>query len=405
MTSREPSTSPEDDLPEEEASQGDAAQGSAPRDDLSRDDLSQGDAAQGAVAAQEAEAPPPLAAVTPPLVRLERVVASDDAGPHGDARGRLHHAEAAFAPGVHMILGTPEDGTLALAHVLSGRTRPSSGRVRVGGHDPARHAKTRARLGALLGAPELPDTRTVAAVVEMAQRARGEARPSAAALLDGRGLGRLLARRPVSLSFAEARAVELALALSTPEPLCVVLVEPFAEVTSLDAAALRVELHALAEKGACVLVLTSSRTDAWALGDHVHQLDRGVLLPALPAGRGGEIVVQVEEPRPGEEAAGGGVRALATALTEVPGLQAVAWEEAQRAPQVPSGGDTPHPTPPAPTLALSTLRVRAADLDAASLSILDAATRAGVVLASIRTATPPPTRRQVGRTVQPGGGR
>ena len=321
-----------------------------------------------------------------PIVLLERVVARDAAGPRGRPRGRLSHAQAALGPGAHAVLGTPEDGTLALADLLSGRTRPEVGRVRVGGQDPARHALTRARIGALLPAPDLPDARTVAAAVELAQRARGEASPSAAAALSPLGLTRLLERRPGSLSFAEARAVELALALSTPAPLLVVLFEPLAEVAIPEVAAARARLRELTEAGACAVVITSSPADARALGDHVHLLEGGTLQPAPAPPGGGELLVLVEEASPG-------VRALAAALTGAPGVQALAWEEAPPEARAAAVG------------ALSSLRVRAPDLEAAALAIIDAAAASGVTIASITSPAPALRRARPARPAQPGGAR
>jgi len=311
----------------------------------------------------------PLPAEPAPVLVLERVAARDEAGPRGVSRGRLSHAHAALGPGAHAILGAPEDGTLALVDVLSGRARPGVGRVRVGGQDPARHAPTRARIGTLGPTPDLPEASSVADAVELALRARGDVSVKAAVVLEKLGLGRLLGRRPGSLSFAEARAVELSLALCTPAPLLVVLFEPFADAAAPLDAAVRERVRALAAEGACVVVITSSPTDARALADHLHLLDRGVLTaaPALSGDARGELWVLVEEP-PADPDRGRGVRALAAALAEAAessGLRAIAWEEAT------------------PGASLAALRVGASDPEAAALAVIDAAARAEVTIASI----------------------
>ncbi|AKT41900.1 ATP-binding cassette domain-containing protein [Chondromyces crocatus] len=335
-----------------------------------------------AVDAQPPVVSPEAPVAPPPIVSLERVVAHDEAGPRGRPRGRLHHTQMALGPGRHAILGSPEDGTLALAQLITGHRRPVSGRVRVEGHDPARHAPTRARLGALLPEPDTWATRSVEAFVEMARRARGEASGSAATILEPFGLGRLLPRRPGSLSFAEARAVELALALSTPSPRLLVLFEPFADI-ALPADVTRAHLRALGSEGVCVALITSSRADALAEAEQIHVLHRGVMLPPVPTGRGGELVVQVEEP-PHGEAGPPGIRTLAAALLDAPSIQALAWERAETS--APSGAPASPQPGPAVRPPHATLRVRSPDLEAASLAILEAASRTGVTLASIHAA-------------------
>ncbi|MGK4005947.1 ABC transporter ATP-binding protein [Sorangium sp. So ce1036] len=317
-----------------------------------------------------------------PIVVLERVRARDRAGEAGRPRGGLFGAAAALGPGAHAVLGAPEDGTLALAELLAGRAAPLAGRVLVAGRDPFRSAATRARIGVLPLAPELPDGDPVASSIAVALRARGEPAERAAALLDPLGLTPLLARRRASLGYAEARAIELALALTTPRPLLICVVEPFAEVAVPSPALVLERLRALAAGGACVVLITSSTADASALAEHIHVLDRGAIVRTEPgdgarlasaprsaaAGALGlevETLVLLHERAPGAP----GARALATALASSPAVRACAWEEGP-------GG------------ASSTVRIRAADRDAAALAILDAAAREDVAIAAISSPAP-----------------
>ena len=48
------------------------------------------------------------------LVALQKLTASDRLGRRGAARGRIVSAELFLVAGIHVVLGQPEDGTLAL---------------------------------------------------------------------------------------------------------------------------------------------------------------------------------------------------------------------------------------------------------------------------------------------------
>ncbi|WP_437959735.1 ABC transporter ATP-binding protein [Sorangium sp. So ce119] len=317
-----------------------------------------------------------------PIVVLEGVRARDSAGEAGRPRGSLFGVTAALGPGVHAVLGAPEDGTLALAELLAGRAAPLAGRVLVAGRDPFRSAATRARIGVLSVAPELPDGVSVASSMSVALRARGAPPSSAAALLDPLGVAPLLARRTASLSFAEARSVELSLALGVPQPLLLCLFEPFADVAVPSPELVRERLRALSDGGACVVLITSSTVDARALAERIHVLDRGVIartepgdgerlagapIPAAPGAARPEVELHVLLHERGPDAPG--ARALVAALAASPAVRAGSWE------QGPAG-------------ASSTLRIRTADREAAALAILDAAAREDVTLAAISSSAP-----------------
>jgi ABC-2 type transport system ATP-binding protein len=224
-----------------------------------------------------------------PVVELVRVQARDAAGPSGRARGALAGASIALDAGVHAFLGRPEDGLLALADVITGSRTPLRGRVTVIDRDPASTPFVRARIGALAPEPRLPDARTVRDAVRIAMQARGESGDRFDAVLDPLGLSSLQARAPRSLAFAEQRAVELALALSTPAPFLLALHEPLADVALPRLDLLPLRLREAANTGACVVITTSSPADARALADHVVVLHNGVV--AREARGGGGLVI------------------------------------------------------------------------------------------------------------------
>ncbi|MDI1448806.1 ATP-binding cassette domain-containing protein [Polyangium sp. 6x1] len=312
--------------------------------------------------------------ISPPRLVLEAVHARDAAAPRGASRGRLTGVNLALGAGVFAVLGAPEDGTLALSEVITGARAPLQGRVLVEGQSPARSPLLRARIGALAAEPSLPDARTVEASVVLSRRARGELGARAGDVLDPFGLGHLARREPRSLSFAEARAVELALALSTPSPLLVSLHEPLSDVALNLLGLVRERIRELALGGACVVVTTSSPADARALGDRVLVLHKGLVLGEADAAEplpGGEPAL-IAWVRPADDASERApVRALARLLADRTEVRSVAWSEAAG----------PYPR-------AAELRLSGDDLDACALALTDTAVEAGVAIEAIAPASP-----------------
>lgn len=203
-------------------------------------------------------------------VELARVDAIDSSGRGGSALGRLSRVDWRCAIGLHWIIGSPADGLVALWGVLCGATIPTRGHCFVAGSEPARSAELRSRIAELGPAPRLLGRR----VVDTADVARDPR-----ARLDGleRLGGRALLQRPVAgLSTSEARSVELAFALSVPDPALVVLYEPWSLTSALEPYAVRREISRLAER-APVIVLSSSAAGAPGATEHTWALDSGRL--------------------------------------------------------------------------------------------------------------------------------
>lgn len=312
-----------------------------------------------------------------PVLVFERVHARDEAGRRGASRGGLSGLSLALGPGVHALLGAPEDGTIALIELVSGARSPLRGRVLVDGREPSWSPEIRARIGSLGAVVDIIEASSVGAGVELAMRARGQLSGSADSILAPLGLSALRQRRPRSLSFVEARAVELALALTTPAPLVIALFEPMVDVAVQPLATVRDRIRELASAGACVLLVTSSPADAAALADRVHVLQRGFVVtppggedsismgrsPGSPA----EIVVWVRDPDAGRP----GIRELAAALSARPEARAISWEEHRGA--GPGG---------------SSIRVRGDSLEACSRVLLDAILETGVHVDAMAPVTP-----------------
>jgi ABC-2 type transport system ATP-binding protein len=325
------------------------------------------------------EEPQPAASpVATSIVVFHAVSARDAAAPRRRARGTINALSFALGAGVFAFVGAPEDGTFALFDVITGARAPLRGRVTIAGHSPARSGITRARMGVLSPEPILPSARTVLEAVNIAQLARGEARAHSTEVLASLGLEYLAPRNPRSLSFAETRAVELALALSTPSPLLVVLHEPLADVAVNLLGVVRERIRQLATSGACVVMTTSSLADARALGENVFLLQRGAVVSGTAATEAlpGAAPLLVAWVRPSEQHDGiAPIRLLARVLAERPEISSVAWTDS-----------------PASSSQASELRLSGNDIDACALALADAAAEVGAIIEAIAPASPGLTR-------------
>jgi len=299
------------------------------------------------------------------VLQLARVHGRDAQGASGASLGRLHGVTLLLYPGVHAVLGRPADGTAALAELCAGRTRPRNGAVLVAGHEPHRSPRRRRRIGAVLAHPELPETHVdVKGTLQLIGELRGV---DLVAELSALGAGVLAERELPSLSRAEARAVELVIALGTAAPLVVVLYEPFADIGPIDRVAVRQRVTALGAAGACVVLVTATPSDVEGLADQVHLLARGRLVGTgehvgWPDVTGGQITLWLEG-RDGDNA-----RALAAALGErgAPTFGGVAWEQL---------------TPEAPPLVVA----RVDDVAAGAIAIAETVTELGIRIAALHS--------------------
>ncbi len=299
------------------------------------------------------------------VLQLARVHGRDGQGPSGASLGRLHGVTLLLYPGVVAVLGRPADGTAALAELCSGRSRPRIGAVLVGGQEPHRNPGRRRGIGALLPRPELPETHVdVTGTLRLIGRLRGA---DLVAELGALGAGALASRELASLNRAEARAVELVIALATPAPRVVVLYEPFAEIGPIDRIAVRRRVTALGAAGACVVVITAIPGDVEGISDQVHLLARGRLVGTgepvgWPEVTGGQITLWLE----GGD--GEGARRLATALGE-------------RGPSVFGGVAWEQLTPEAPALVVAQVE----DVAAGAIVIAETVTELGIGIAALHS--------------------
>jgi ABC-type multidrug transport system ATPase subunit len=265
------------------------------------------------------------------------------------------------------VLGLPADGTELLAALAMGRLRPSSGTVRLAGRDPWASPATRARIAALGPRPDLPDVERVADLVALVGRAGGW---DSRRVLDEHQLGALAGRAMRSLSHGERRAVELALASSHPDPLLLLLFEPFRMGAGGLPRDLRERARRRAAAGACVLVIASEPEQVLSWVDRVYVLQGGFSSEASADATAQlrQLVVWVAGDR------GGGARALAAALAEHEEIQAVGWQV--------------EPAHERTSTSLAVVALRAADLDGAALCVARHAHRLGLDVRSVHSPAP-----------------
>jgi ABC-2 type transport system ATP-binding protein len=191
----------------------------------------------------------------------------------------LNNVTLTWEKGVLAILGTPADGTTALLDVLAGVLPVRGGTATIDSREPA---LARSRVAYVPLDPALPDSLRVDEVCELAARLRGEPVTTAAARLAPLGVEKLANRRVRSLSRAEARAVSLAIALSSRAPV-LLIDEPLVGLEPSAPARVLECLRARATAGAAVIVTTASVRDATSLADQLGMLTQGAFTHLPPS--------------------------------------------------------------------------------------------------------------------------
>lgn len=184
------------------------------------------------------------------------------------------------------LLGTNGAGKTSTLEVLEGLTEPTSGTVRVLGHDPYRErAAVRPRIGVMLQEGGFPSELTVDETARMWAGCTSGALPVADVLrsvgLAGRG-----GVRVKQLSGGEKRRLDLAMAL-VGDPEVLFLDEP---TTGLDAEGRRETwdlVRALRDRGTTVLLTTHYLEEAEHLADRLAILHEGRI---AAAGRVADVV-------------------------------------------------------------------------------------------------------------------
>ncbi|MFJ1595057.1 ABC transporter ATP-binding protein [Kitasatospora albolonga] len=177
------------------------------------------------------------------------------------------------------LLGTNGAGKTSTVELLEGLALPTSGTIRVLGHDPYRErAAVRPRTGVMLQEGGFPSDLTVLETARMWSACTTGARPAAEAL-EMVGLTSRTKVRVKQLSGGEKRRLDLALAL-TSRPEVLFLDEP---TTGLDAEGRRDTwelIRALRDGGTTVLLTTHYLEEAEALADRLAIMHQGQIVTA-----------------------------------------------------------------------------------------------------------------------------
>lgn len=215
----------------------------------------------------------------------------------GKAHSSLVNMTLAWQEGVLAVLGARVDGTTALLEMLAGLVPVRGGVARVFDRPPV---ESRTRIAYVPLEPALPDSLRVDEIGLLDSRIRGAAPTTAESRLAPLGIEKLAARRVSSLSAGEARAVALALALTSGAKL-LLIEEPLAGLDPSAPGRVIEALRARAAAGAAIVMTTSSVRDATSLADQLGVLVHGQfthLPPSLahvgPGGARLRVVVGAE---------------------------------------------------------------------------------------------------------------
>ncbi|MCL6608535.1 MAG: ABC transporter ATP-binding protein [Geminicoccaceae bacterium] len=184
------------------------------------------------------------------------------------------------------LLGPSGSGKTTLLMVLAGFSRPTSGRVLVGGEDVTRTPPHRRDFGVVFQSYALFPHMTVAQNVAYPLRMRGRPRAEIArkvadalALVRLEGLGE---RRPDELSGGQKQRVALARAVVF-EPRVLLMDEPLSALDKKLREAMQIEIRRLHERlGITTIYVTHDQAEAMVLADRIAVLRDGALQQVGP---------------------------------------------------------------------------------------------------------------------------
>jgi ABC-2 type transport system ATP-binding protein len=223
----------------------------------------------------------------------------------------LSNLSRQWAAGSHAVIGAPADGGPLLLALVAGLARPRSGVVRVLDAAPGDPA-VRRQIGIVPLDPALPEAMCVRDVLDLAAAVRKEAARDAAGRLAVLGVETLAERRVRSLTRAEARAVALSEALTSPTVRVLLVEEPLLTMDARATGRVPEALRRRGREGCAVLLTTASPRDAADLADDWIALRAGAIV------RQGDRVDSIVLPG----AAGVHLRVVLRRAGEVPALVA-----------------------------------------------------------------------------------
>jgi ABC-type thiamine transport system ATPase subunit len=184
---------------------------------------------------------------------------------------RSINAELEF--GLHVVLSLDQVGVQELIPLLDGSTQARQGSVRIDDRSPYRCPELRRRIGSLWATEYLPKASTLEQSLA-ALRLPESVLQGIKETLDAIGDNPDLTRPMAMLDQTATQHVALALALSKPDPLALLLCEPFVGASRNARAAIAERLSKFASS-IPVVIVTSSQTTAQWLGGACAELSGG----------------------------------------------------------------------------------------------------------------------------------
>jgi ABC-2 type transport system ATP-binding protein len=179
--------------------------------------------------------------------------------------------------GCHAVVGSRRDGGPLLLALVAGLVRPRTGRLRVLGGVPT-DAVVRRQVARVPLDPVLPDAMRVGEALRLASAVRRETPGDARERLSTLGIEALADRAVRSLSRAEARAVTLVEALTSPTVRILLLEEPLVTMDPRASARLPMALRERGRQGCAIVATTTSMRDAGELADDWLALRAGAVV-------------------------------------------------------------------------------------------------------------------------------
>lgn len=198
---------------------------------------------------------------------------------HGPVHANVDLSLEIPAGCVHGLLGHNGAGKTTLIRQLVGLLRPTSGEIRLDGHDLVAHPEIARRLVSVQAQGVVPiDRLAPRKAIELVGRLRGlpraESKRRAAALIDALDIGEWADRISQTLSGGVARLTAFAMALVAPGKL-VALDEPTNDVDPVRRQLLWRQVKEVADSGVGVLLVTHNVREAETAVDHLTILDHG----------------------------------------------------------------------------------------------------------------------------------
>lgn len=238
----------------------------------------------------------------------------------------LNNISLEISAGIVGLLGPNGAGKTTLLELLTGRLRPSRGRVRVFGMDPWTQPQVFRRVGYCPDSDGVYEKMSALEFVSLLGRLSGlsaeESHKSAVARLDLVGLSRFTHQKVGTFSKGMKQRVKLAAAL-VHDPDLLVLDEPLNGLDPIARIKMIRVLRELAESGMVILLSSHILAEVEALTSHIILIHHGNILAegkieeirALIANQPYTYRIQTDDPR-----------SLARALVMVPAVESVEFD-------------------------------------------------------------------------------